>query len=98
MTPIFDNWVLIADGNCYTIARYFGEQTDSKGRARRDLRNVKYYTSLAAAFNGLRRQLEHEILSEGFPSLCEAFRAVIESNAKVAEAYNRIADILEGKT
>lgn len=97
MTPIFDNWVLIADGNCYTIARYFGEQTDSKGRVRRDLRNVKYYTSLVAAFNGLRGQLEHEILSEGFPSLCEAFRAVIESNAKVAEAYNRIADILEGK-
>ena len=97
MTPIFDNWVLIADGNCYTIARYFGEQTDSKGRIRRDLRNVKYYTSLVAAFNGLRGQLEHEILSEGFPSLCEAFRAVIESNAKVAEAYNRIADILEGK-
>lgn len=97
MTPIFDNWVLIADGNCYTIARYFGEQTDSKGRVRRDLRNVKYYTSLVAAFNGLRGQLEHEILSEGFPSLCEAFLAVIESNAKVAEAYNRIADILEGK-
>ena len=97
MTPIFDNWVLIVDENSYTIARYFGEQTDSKGRVRRDLRNVKYYTSLVAAFNGLRGQLEHEILSEGFPSLCEAFRAVIESNAKVAEAYNRIADILEGK-
>ena len=98
MTPIIDNWVLIADGNCYTIARYFGEQTDSKGRVRRDLRNVKYYTSLVAAFNGLRGQLEREILSEGFPNLCEAFRAVIESNARVTDAFNRIADKLEGRT
>lgn len=97
MTPIFDNWVLIADGNCYTIARYFGEQTDSKGRVRRDLRNVKYYTSLVAAFNGLRGQLEHETLSQGFQSLVDAFRAVIESNARVTDAFNRIADQLEGR-
>lgn len=97
MIPIIDNWVLIADENNYTIARYLGKSVDKKGNVKTILKGAKYYTSLSGAFNGLRGQLEHEILSEGFPSLCEAFRAVIESNAKVAEAYNRIADQLEGR-
>lgn len=97
MTPIIDNWVLIADGNNYTIARYFGEKTDKNGKNYKDIRDAKYYTSLSGAFRGLRGQLERETLSKGFPSLCEAFRAVIESNTRLTDAFNRIADKLEGK-
>ena len=97
MTPIIDNWVLIADGNNYTIARYFGEKTDKNGKTYKDIRDAKYYTSLSAAFRGLRGQLERETLSNGFQSLVDAFRAVIESNARVTDAFNRIADQLEGR-
>lgn len=97
MTPIIDNWVLIVDGNSYTIARYFGEKVDDKGRTRKDIRDAKYYTSLSGAFRGLRGQLERETLSKGFQSLVDAFRAVIESNARVTDAFNRIADQLEGR-
>ena len=98
MTPIIDNWVLIADGNNYTIARYFGEKTDKNGKTYKDIRDAKYYTSLSAAFRGLRGQLERETLSKGFPGLVEAFRAVIESNTRLTDAFNRIADKLEGRT
>ena len=98
MTPIIDNWVLIVDGNNYTIARYFGEKTDKNGKTYKDIRDAKYYTSLSGAFRGLRGQLERETLSKGFQSLVDAFRAVIESNARVTDAFNRIADQLEGRT
>ena len=97
MTPIIDNWVLIVDGSSYTIARYFGEKVDDKGRTRKDIRDAKYYTSLSGAFRGLRGQMERETLSQGFQSLVDAFRAVIESNARVTDAFNRIAEQLEGR-
>ena len=97
MTPIIDNWVLIVDSNNYTVARFFGEKTDKNGKTYKDIRDAKYYTSLSGAFRGLRGQLERETLSKGFQSLVDAFRAVIESNARVTDAFNRIADQLEGR-
>lgn len=97
MTPIIDNWVLIVDGENYTIARYYGEKTDKNGRTYKDIRDAKYYTSLSGAFRGLRGQIERETLSQGFSTIVDAFRAVMESNAKVNEAFNRIADKLEGR-
>lgn len=97
MTPIIDNWVLIVDGNSYTIARYYGEKVDDKGRTRKDIRDAKYYTSLSAAFRGLRGQLEREILSQDFPGVEQAFKAVLESNKRLSGEFGRIINILEGK-
>lgn len=97
MTPIIDKWVLIVDGNNYTIARYFGEKTDKNGKTYKDIRDAKYYTSLSGAFNGLRAQMEREILSQDFPGVEQAFKAVLESNKRLSGEFGRIINVLGGK-
>lgn len=97
MTPIIDNWVLIADENNYTIARYLGKKVDKKGNVQSILKNPKYYTSLSGAFNGLRAQMEREILSQDFPGVEQAFKAVLESNKRLSVEFGRIMNVLRGK-
>lgn len=97
MTPIIDNWVLIADENNYTIARYLGKRIDKKSRENVILKNAKYYTSLSGAFNGLRAQMEREILSQDFPGIEQAFKAVLESNKRLSGEFGRIINVLGGK-
>lgn len=97
MTPIIDKWVLIVDGNNYTIARYFGEKTDKNGKTYKDIRDAKYYTSLSGAFNWLRAQMEREILSQDFPGVEQAFKAVLESNKRLSGEFGRIINVLGGK-
>lgn len=97
MTPIIDNWVLIADEDNYTIARYLGKRVDKKGNVQNILKNPKYYTTLSGAFNGLRAQMEMEILSQDFPGVEQAFKAVLESNKRLSGEFGRIMNVLEGK-
>lgn len=97
MIPIIGNWVLVVDNTSYTIAQYFGERPRKGGGTDHVLRNQKYYTSLGAAFRGLRGQLERETLSKGFPRLTDAFRAVILSNERLENEFRRLADLLEGE-
>ena len=97
MTPIIDNWVLIVDSNNYTVARFFGEKTDKNGKTYKDIRDAKYYTSLSGAFNGLRAQMEREILSQDFPGIEQAFKAVLESNKRLSGEFGRIMNQLEGR-
>ena len=97
MTPIIDNWVLIADEDNYTIARYLGKRVDKKGNVQNILKNPKYYTTLSGAFNGLRAQMEREILSQDFPGVEQAFKAVLESNKRLSGEFGRIMNVLGGK-
>ena len=97
MTPIIDNWVLISDENNYTIARYLGKKVDKKGNVQNILKNPKYYTSLSGAFNGLREQMEREILSQDFPGVEQAFKAVLDSNKRLSGEFGRIINVLGGK-
>lgn len=97
MTPIIDNWVLIADEDNYTIARYLGKKVDKHGNVKTILKGAKYYTSLSGAFNGLRAQMEREILSKDFPGVEQAFKAVLESNKRLSGEFGRIMNVLEGK-
>lgn len=97
MIPIIDNWVLIVDSNNYTVARFFGEKTDKNGKTYKDIRDAKYYTSLSGAFNGLRAQMEREILSQDFPGIEQAFKAVLESNKRLSGEFGRIINVLGGK-
>lgn len=97
MIPIIDDWVLIADDKCYTIARYLGETPRKDGKTDKRLASVSYYTSLDSAFKGLRVQLERKTLQGAFPGLSEALRAVKNSNEILCEEFKRIADILEGE-
>ena len=97
MTPIIDNWVLIADEDNYTIARYLGKRVDKKGNVQNILKNPKYYTTLSGSFNGLRAQMEREILSQDFPGVEQAFKAVLESNKRLSGEFGRIMNVLGGK-
>ncbi len=97
MIPIIDDWVLIADDKCYTIARCVGEKVKKDGTIEKRLTNQHYYTSLFSAFKGLRVQMERKTLSGGFPGLTEALRGVIESNERLEKEFSRIADLLGGK-
>ena len=101
MIPIIDEWVLVVDENNYMIARYLGtkKRKDPKG-VLRDFplyANQAYYTSLSAAFQGLRAQMERKVLREKFPGLQEAFMAVLESNTRLAVEFERIRMAMEGK-
>lgn len=94
MIPIIDNWVLISDENNYTIARYLGKKVDKHGNVKTILKNAKYYTSLSGAFNGLRAQMEREILSKDFPGVEQAFKAVLDSNKRLSKEFERVMNVL----
>ena len=75
MTPIIDNWVLIVDGNNYTIARYFGEKTDKNGKTYKDIRDAKYYTSLVACRETGHKYVGFEIDKEYYNMASERLKA-----------------------
>lgn len=97
MIPIIDDWVLIADDKCYTIARCKGKRTDKDGKEIAILTNQGYYTTLPAAFRGLMAQRERITLQGAFPGLAEAMRAVVESNERLYAVFAEINEKLEGR-
>ena len=96
MIPIIDNWVLIVDENCYTIAQYKGERPRKDGRIEKVLANQKYYTSLGKALEGFRGINERKILSGDFPDLTAAFLTLKKSNEELNLKFERIIKLLEG--
>ena len=95
MIPIIDGWVLIVDEHNYTIARYKGKKPRKDGSVETILREQGYYGSLGAALEGLRGKLERETLMMGYPTIHEAFRAVMESNERVSRAIDMAVKALD---
>ena len=97
MIPIIDNWVLLVDANNYTLAKYYGEKKMKHGKMEPVYIGRKYYTSLTKAFEGLREQIQREVLSGDYLSLTDALTRVIESNERLTAEIARVREILEGR-
>lgn len=95
MTRIIDDWVLIADENNYVIARHITDKINKKGVVEHVLRNKSYYTTLEAAFRGLRAQMERQVLSADFQYITAALGAVLDSNNRLEMEFRRIRKELE---
>ena len=95
MIKIIDDWVLVADENNYVIARYTGDSVDKKGRVTKMLSNKGYYTTLDAAFKGLRAKMELRVLSGDFDCIMEGLNAVMETNKRIEKEFARITAALE---
>ena len=97
MIHVIDNWVLIVDENNYIIAKYMGDRPKKQGGGTEPIiTGRKYYTSLTGALNGLREQMDKEVLAGDFLSLTEAFNAVRDSNERLSQEFDRIKALLEG--
>ena len=83
MIELFDNWRIIPEEHCYSLAKYYGESKDEKGKLRKQQKIYGYYSSVDGALKALARELSRESLSSSVVGLPGAIQAIKESNERV---------------